>query len=473
MTRKSNNDSLVHPGSFRDPAGFMFTSRNAIYRQINKVGAKNYDFFITSGLYKALVDKKLLIPHREVELSISLNHSLAYKIIKPSVIPFISYPYEWSFSQLKSAALLTLEIQKLALEHGMTLKDATAYNVQFIGKTPIFIDTLSFAIYEPGAPWEGYKQFCEHFLSPLAVASTSSPNILPTLKTMIDGIPLELATRLLPAKSRLNLGFMSHLYIHKSAQSRHKNTETERIKPRVVSLFALKGLISSLERTVKKCQMPKVKTEWGNYYSFTNYSGASFKAKKQLVEKYIKKVNPKNIWDLGGNTGEFSHIPASKGIYTVCFDIDPLAVEKNFLTREESSDSNLLPLVQDLTNASPSLGWAHSERQSLEGRGPTDLSMALAIVHHLAIGNNLPLEMIAEFFSSLGKHMIIEFIPKEDSKVKILLKSRPDIFPNYTKEGFEKAMSRYFKIEASEPIKGSKRTLYLLRSKNAKNKKNS
>lgn len=468
MPRKSNSDGLVHPGSFRDPAGFMFTSRSAIFRQINKVGAKDYDFFMSSGLYKALVEKNLIIAHREVELSISLNHALAYKIIKPSVIPFISYPYEWSFSQLKSASLLTLEIQKIALEYGMTLKDASAYNVQFIGKTPVFIDTLSFAVYEPGAPWEGYKQFCEHFLAPLAVASTSSPNILPTLKTMIDGIPLELATRLLPAKSRLRLGLLSHLYLHKSAQSRHKNTETERLKPRVVSLFALKGLISSLERTVKKCHMPKVKTEWGNYYSFTNYSGAAFKAKKQLVEKYIKKVNPKNIWDLGGNTGEFSHIPASKGIYTVCFDIDPLAVEKNFLTREQASDNYLLPLVQDLTNASPSLGWAHSERQSLEGRGPADLCMALAIVHHLAIGNNLPLEMIAKFFSSLGKHMIIEFIPKDDSKVKILLKSRPDIFPNYSKVGFEKAMSQYFKIEASESIKGSKRTLYLLRSKNAK-----
>lgn len=465
MPKKNSNTTQVHPGSFRDPAGFIYSSNDSIYRQINKTGAKDYDFFISSGLYKKLADMQVLVPHEEVSINLSSQPRLAYKIIQPTRIPFISYPYEWSFSQLKDAALLTLEVQKLALEHGMTLKDASAFNIQFIGKQPIFIDTLSFAAYEPGAPWQGYKQFCEHFLAPLAVATTSTPNVLPTLKTMIDGIPLELATKLLPAKTRLQWGLTTHLFLHNSAQKKHKDTETVRLKPRVVSMFALKGLISSLERTIKKSHMPNIKTEWGKYYTNTNYTSSAFKAKKQLVEKFIKKAKPKMVWDMGGNTGEFSQIPASKGIYTVCFDIDPNAVEQNYLHKDRATASKLLPLVQDLTNPSPNLGWAHHERQSLKRRGPADLCMALALVHHLAIGNNLPLEMIAEYFSAICKYLIIEFIPKEDSKVKILLKSRPDIFPEFTKVGFEKAMKQHFSVVASEPIKGSKRTLYLLKAK--------
>ena len=208
----------------------------------------------------------------------------------------------------------------------------------------------------------------------------------------------------------------------------------------------------------------------GKYYTNTNYSSGAFKVKKQLVEKFIKKAHPKMVWDMGGNTGEFSQIPAGKGIYTVCFDIDPLAVEQNYLHKDKSTEGKLLPLVQDLTNPSPNLGWAHHERQSLKRRGPADLCMVLALVHHLAIGNNLPLEMIAEYFSAICKYLIIEFIPKEDSKVKILLKSRPDIFPEFTKTGFEKAMRQHLSVVASEPIKGSKRTLYLLKAK-AKNGK--
>lgn len=465
MPRKNSEVTLAHPGSFRDPAGFIYSRNGTIYRQINKSGARDYDKFMSSGLYKFLVDKKLIIAHKEVSTTLSLQPKLAYKIIQPAIVPFISYPYEWSFSQLKDAALLTLEIQKLALEHGMTLKDASSFNVQFIGKQPIFIDTLSFAAYEPGAPWQGYKQFCEHFLAPLAVVTTSSPNIILSLKTMIDGIPLELAAKLLPAKTRLQWGLTTHLFLHNAAQKKHKDTETVRLKPRVVSMFALKGLISSLERTIKKSHMPRIKTEWGKYYTNTNYTSSAFKSKKQLVEKFIKKANPKMVWDMGGNTGEFSQIPAGKGIYTVCFDIDPLAVEQNYLHKDNATLGKLLPLVQDLTNPSPNLGWAHHERQSLKRRGPADLCMALALVHHLAIGNNLPLEMIAEYFSAICKHLIIEFIPKEDSKVKILLKSRPDIFPEFTKIGFEKAMKQHFSVVASEPIKGSKRTLYLLKTK--------
>jgi len=186
-----------HGGSFRDPAGFVFLHEGRLYRQINQAGQEDFERFIESGLYQDLVGQKLLVPHREVKKVTGLaEDDQRYKIIEPQLVPFNSYPYEWSFSQLKDAARLTLKVQNLALARGMILKDASAYNVQFIGCRPIFIDTLSFKIYKAGDPWDGYKQFCEHFIAPLALASYSSLETLEFLRLFLDGLPLDLATRL-------------------------------------------------------------------------------------------------------------------------------------------------------------------------------------------------------------------------------------------------------------------------------------
>ena len=208
-----------------------------------------------------------------------------------------------------------------------------------------------------------------------------------------------------------------------------------------------------------------VKTEWAEYYDATNYSDSSLAEKGKLVEAYLSRIKPSTVWDLGANTGYFSRIASDKGIFTAAFDIDPMAVEQAYQVMKEKKEKYLLPLVLDLTNPSPAIGWHNAERDSFLQRGPVDCVMALALIHHLSISNNVPLPILAQFFSSAGKYLIIEFVPKEDSQVERLLATREDIFPTYNIQGFEAAFTTLFKILDAQPIGGSKRTLYLLERK--------
>lgn len=462
---------IKNSGSFRDPAGFIFSHDGTVYRQVNEISRAEYDHFMKSGLYKALSDKGLIVKHAEVSKLSSLPADKnRYKILRPEPIPFISYPYEWSFDQLRAAALVTLQILKISLEHGMIMKDASAYNIQFIGNRPIFIDTLSFAIYRPGQAWEAYKQFCEHFIGPLALAHYATPDLLKIQRAYLDGIPLGVTSKLLPRRARLNTGLLSNIFIHHSSSKRHQGNQisNSNVTQRKVSNFALQGIIGSLESTVRRMRPPTRKTEWGDYYSFTNYSDTAFKEKRAIVKKLLKEVSPTpvTVWDVGANNGEFSEVAAELGAYTVAFDIDEIAVTRNFRARRDPAVAHkLLPLVQDLTNPSPGLGWNEKERASLIDRGPADVVLALALIHHLSIGNNVPFPELASFFAATAKHLIIEFVPKQDSKVQILLSSRADIFPEYDEEHLEKAMSTYFTLVSKVPIKDSDRTLYLFKNR--------
>jgi hypothetical protein len=463
-----------NPGSFRDPAGFIFTYKDQVYRQVNQAGKADYDHFISSGLYKELSQGGLIVSHAEVTSPAGLpGDKNRYIVLRPEAIPFISYPYEWSFDQLRAAATLTLQILKISLEHGMILKDASAYNIQFVGNKPILIDTLSFAIYKPGQAWEAYKQFCEHFVGPLALAHYATPDLLKIQRAYLDGIPLGISSRLLPKRARLNTGLLSHIFLHHSSSKRHQGNQVANstASPRKVSNFALQGIIGSLGSTVRRMHPPTRKTEWGDYYSFTNYSDAAFKQKRAIVKELLQKVSPSPglVWDVGANNGEFSEVAAEMGAYTVAFDIDEIAVTRNFRgtnkPRKPEVAAKLLPLVQDLTNPSPGLGWEEKERASLTERGPADVVLALAIIHHLAIGNNVPFSRMASFFGATAKHLIIEFVPKEDSKVQILLSSRADIFVEYDAKHFEADMSEFFTMVSKIPIKDSKRTMYLFKNK--------
>ncbi len=413
-----------------------------------------------SGLYDSLVKKNFLIQHQEVENV----YADAYKTIKPERLPFISYPYEWSFGQLKDAALLTLYIQKAALKKGMSLKDASAYNVQFVNGKPVFIDTLSFEVYEEGKPWVAYKQFCQHFLAPIALASMTDIRTLDLLSANIDGIPLDLASALLPRKSKFKFSLATHIHWHAKTQQKYAGKQTNQKAGKGVSKMAMLGLIDNLVNAVKSLKWNPKGTEWGEYYTFTNYSDSSFDEKKNLVAAFIDEAKPSTVWDLGANDGTFSSIAALKGIETVAFDIDPIAVEKNY-RRVKQDNIPMLPLQLDLTNPSTGIGWAHEERDSLEQRGKADVVMALAIIHHIAISNNVPLEKVADYLSRLGNHIIIEFVPKEDSQVKILLATREDIFLSYHIDGFEKAFTQFFDIVKKEQVGDSLRTLYLLKAK--------
>ena len=461
------NSSLqsIDAASFRDPSGFIYYHKGELLRQVNLIYKDNFELLINSGLYQGLVKQKLLIQHKEVDLKYAYNKD-AYKVIKPQVVTPLSYAYDWSFSMLKDAALLTLKIQEQALDHGMILKDATSFNIQFDKGKPIFIDTLSFEKYEPGRPWVAYRQFCEQFLAPLVLMSKVDLRLNQLLKIYLQGIPLDLTSKLLPKNTYFNLNFFSHIHLHAKSQARmaDKQLNIKQTKFKL-SLLQLKSLISNLHGLIAKLELRKDKTEWGEYYTFTNYTKGAFSDKGKFITQITKRIKPKLVWDLGANDGYFSRLAGKYGAQVVAFDIDPVAVEKNYLQIKKKKETNLLPLLIDLTNPTGDYGWANKERPMMVKQSRPDMVMALALVHHLAIGNNVPLNKIAEYFASLGKYLIIEFVPKEDSKVRKLLASREDIFLDYKQTVFERVFAKYFKLVNKHIVKGSMRTLYLYENK--------
>lgn len=448
--------------SFRDPSGFLFTRDVVLYRQVNQSYAAEYDLLINSGLYKRLSESGRLVPHEEVDIEPAAPG--AYKILRPERVKFISYPYEWSFGQLKDAALATLSIQKRAVKLGMSLKDASAYNIQFLDGKAALVDTLSFEKYAEGEPWVAYRQFCQHFLAPLALMAWRDVRLGLLLREYIDGIPLDLASNLLPGRTRLDPGLLAHIHLHASAQKRYADTAVaEKRRGRKMTREALLALVESLQNTIKKLEWKPLGTEWGEYYDSTNYSPAAFEHKKHLVSAWAEKVCPRLVWDLGANQGVFSRLCSGEEPYVVAWDIDPAAVERNWRQVRKDKEANLLPLLLDLANPSPAIGWDNRERDSFGQRGPADLLLALALIHHLAISNNLPLGRIAESMAGWGEWLVIEFVPRSDSQVQKLLRNRKDIFAGYTRENFEAEFGRYFKILECQPLRESERWMYLMR----------
>ncbi|MGO9139577.1 MAG: class I SAM-dependent methyltransferase [Syntrophales bacterium] len=450
--------------SFRDPSGFLFFDNGTLFRAISRLYQQNYDHLIQSGLYNKLATDDLLIPHKDVYHSAE-NRDNTYKIIQPEIVPFISYPYEWCFSQLKDAALALIKIQKLALDCNMILKDASAYNIQFFKGKPILIDTLSFEIYKENQPWVAYSQFCQHFLAPLSLMAFRDIRLGQLMKIYIDGPPLDLVSGLLPMSTWFKLELLSHIHLHAKAQKRYEGKALH-LGAHKVSKHSLIALIHHLASAINDLKWRPDRTEWAEYYEDTNYPPAAMKHKRQLVQEYLSESNPRTVWDLGANTGVFSRIAAAKNANTIAFDIDPVAVENNYREMRENGETKILPLCLDITNPSTTIGWANEERLSLIERGPADTVLALALIHHLAISNNVPFRNIASFLSRICRFLIIEFVPKNDSQVQRLLRTRKDIFYHYTEDYFESSFSDHFSIINREKIVDTQRSLYLMEKRN-------
>jgi hypothetical protein len=459
--------------SFRDPSGFVFERDGLIYRQVNRSYAEDYDLFCSSGLYEKLSSAGMLVAHEEVAPPVSPS-DLHYKTLLPEQLDFISYPYEWSFSALRDAALLTLRIQRLAMASGMSLKDASVYNVQFQRGRPVFIDTLSFERYREGEPWVGYRQFCQHFLAPLALMALRDVRLLQLMKVHIDGIPLDLAASLLPARAWRRIGLLMHLRFHARSQKRHEaagadaasdtSAASEAVaRKRKLSKDQLVNITRSLGSAIEKLSWLPEGTEWADYYEGDSYEAAALERKKGLVSAYLAEIAPQTVWDLGSNTGVYSRLAAEAGARVVAFDVDPACVERSYRQLRETKEDGLLPLLLDLTNPSPAIGWANDERVTIGQRGRPDVVLALALIHHIAISNNVPLHDVASHFADLSDQLIIEFVPKSDAKVRTLLATREDVFPRYTREGFEDAFRTRFDILAATDIEGSDRTLYRMK----------
>ena len=451
-------------GSFRDPSGFVYKSRNGIIRTIQASYAPHSQHLADSGLLNELWEKKWLVKFAENKGLLLDN---AWKVIDVERVPFISYPYEWSFSQLKAAALLTLDIHESAINKKMTLKDASAYNIQFVGTRPVFIDILSFAIYQEGKPWIAYGQFCRHFLAPLLLMAKVNINSNLMLRDFIDGIPLDITSSMLHFSNKFSLSSQIHVHIHSKMQQKHADTRVsaELAQRTTLSRQSLLRLNQSLRQFVEGIHLPRNTTIWGDYYTDTNYSKLAFDTKHALVASLLDKLQPNSVLDMGANTGEFSRLAKNRASLILAADMDALAVERHYANLVKHDVANILPLIVDLANPSPALGWHNQERDSFIGRCNVDVVLALALIHHLCIGNNVPLHMCAELFASLAPNLILEFVPKTDSQVQRLLATREDIFSDYTLENTITAFSQFFNYHSQHILPDSSRIILLFTAK--------
>ncbi len=448
--------------SFRDPSGFVFEQDGVLYRQVNRRYAEHYDHLMGSGLYAELTGRGWLVPHEECADPAPRGPE-GYRTLRPERIPFVSYPYEWCFGQLRDAADLTLRVQLLALRFGMALKDASAYNVQFRSGRPVFIDTLSFERRAEGAPWTAYRQFCQHFLAPLALIAHRDARLGQLSRVHLDGVPLDLARALLPARAWLDWKLLLHIRVHAGYQRRYAGDPEAAARARPLRRRQLELLVGSLRAAVRKLRYQPAGTAWTDYYAGDSYGAEAAEHRRELVAAHMERLTPAVVWDLGANTGAMSRLASERGARTLAFDLDPACVERSWREVRERGEANLLPLWLDLANPSPALGWALRERLSLLERRGADLVMALALVHHLAIGGNVPLPRVARLLAQLAPHALLEFVPKSDPKVRLLLATREDVFPDYTREGLEAALASCFETLEATPIRASERTLYLLR----------
>jgi ribosomal protein L11 methylase PrmA len=450
------------PASFRDPGGFAFRCDGILYRAILPGHRAAYDRLLGSGAYTALVQRGALIEH----VALASAPSWAYKIIAPTPIPFISYPFEWSFGQLRDAALLTLEVMREALRHDMWLKDASAYNVQFLAGRPVLIDTLSLEPYPEGSAWPAYHQFCRHFLAPLALMSWRDARLLDLARAHMDGVPLDLASALLPWRTRLSPGIGLHLH----AQSRLRGWLARREEAsggRPLAKRALENILSHLQRSIAGLARPRPVegAGWTSYADTHSYAAGAMAQKTAFVSEVLQRLRPGMVYDLGANTGAFSTLAAKAAGFVLAVDQDAAAVDEHYAACRARGVRNVLPLVMDLANPSPPLGWESRERPSFAERGRADLVLALALVHHLAIGRNIPLPMIARFLAALGGHAVVEFVPKRDPMLARMLAGRADVFRDYGEEHFERSVASHFETVRKLRLDGSERTLYWLQKR--------
>jgi hypothetical protein len=457
------------PGSYRDPSGFVFRRDGIVLRQVQASFADDWDAFIGSGLYERLRSEGLVVAHEVVSSDLAAAPG-AHRVIRPEPVDFISYPYEWCFSQLQDAALLTLRIQELAVAAGMSLRDASAYNIQFQAGRPVLIDSLSFERLKPGQPWVAYRQFCEQFLAPLALMARVDIRLGQLLRANLEGVPLDLAARLLPGRTRFSMGLGPHIHLHARAQRQHaddgRGAETgqgSKAGGAGMSASRLATLIESLRDTVRGLAWWPEGTEWADYADNTSYDREATAAKEGAVGRALEAVGGTRAWDLGANTGRYTRLAAEHGYRVVSLDVDPAAVERHYQALRKDGRKDVLPLVMDLRDPSPARGWQGAERASLLDRADAEVSLALALVHHLAIGSNVPLPMIADLLGRIAPHAIVEWVPKDDAMVRRLLASRPDIFPGYTIEGFRAAFASAWDLQSETPIQGSQRTLFHFR----------
>ncbi len=451
-------------GSFRDPRGRIFYLDDRVLRTVMPCALDDFEFVRSTGLINSLVANGSLVAESSVDKEIlgELGTDASLVLEHPK-LPFISYPYEWSFSALKTAALLHLDILRAALKKNVTLTDASAYNVQFLGPKPIFIDSLSFRRYEDGEYWAGHRQFCEQFINPLLLQAIAGISHNAWYRGSLEGITAEELNSVLPWRSRLSWNVFTNVYMHARLQklSNNAGASIEKAKASRLPKIGFEQILYSLHRWISKLE-PKSrnKTVWQDYASDNSYSETEASSKRQFIADFASKVKPAVLLDIGCNTGDYSAVALGNGAdLAIGFDYDNGALDMAF-QRAQRESLNFLPLHLDATNPSPNQGWMQFERQGFQERARGDAVLSLAVIHHMAIAKNVPLEQVVEWILNMASQGVIEFIPKSDPMVQRLLQLREDLFDDYEQKNFEQLLSDRTRIVSSLKVSSSGRTLY-------------
>lgn len=449
------------PASFRDPSGRVFEVGGRIVRAVAKSATPDFEAAWSNPALQRLVAEGYVVGSAEAAGVEGVTAPPDAKLVEHQKLPFISYPYEWSFSLLKRAALHHLDLQISLLEAGVSLSDASAYNVQFAGVKPVFIDALSFRPYTDGEYWTGHRQFCEQFLNPLLLRALVGIPHSDWFRGSLEGVAAQDLARLIPPGKRLSLALWAHVLAPAKAQNEGAVEKTKHAMRRPLPKSSYLGMLRQLRDWIGKLSpFGAHKSVWRDYADNNSYASGEAAAKERAVAAFARRVMPKQLWDFGCNTGRYSEIALSNGAhYVVGFDADFGALERAFARADEKKLA-FLPLYQDAANPSPAQGWSGEERKSLKQRSAdADAALALAFVHHIAIGRNVPLDYFVDWLIGLAPTGLVEFVPKEDPMVQRLLALRKDIFPDYTLENFVALIGRRARIVSTETITSSGRTL--------------
>jgi len=461
----------VESGSFRDRKAKVFYHNGGVYRVLSRAAMSDWKALSATRFFPRFSGDGKIV---RTEIVNSFDSPEVQPqgqwvgVLKHERIPFISYPYEWSFGMLKDAGLLQLELLLEALKEDLILKDSSAFNVQWRGSAPAFIDITSFEKLAPGEPWIGYRQFCQLFLYPLLLQAYKDVPFQLWLRGSLDGIQSEQLVRLMSARDFLRPGVFTHVFMQARMQSRFGNSQRD-VKTDLRKAGFSKQLIVSnvkrIQKLIRGLKWEPVKSVWADYAITNAYSQEERERKAAFVREVVHSRFWELTWDLGCNTGVFSRIAAENARYVVALDADQLAVERLFQELKAEGMKTILPLLNNLADPSPNLGWRGLERKSLANRGKPELVLCLALIHHLVISANIPLGEFVEWLASLGADLVIEFITKEDAMVQTLLRNKEDIYSDYNKEYFEECLSKAFDVVRHEKLDSGRRILYYAKLK--------
>jgi ribosomal protein L11 methylase PrmA len=454
-----------HSGSFRDPAGYVYELDDRIFRVVSAEGAVEYEAARDAGLLEWLVNREHLVPFIETPpdqfgpAAVTANYLLEHPRLQ-----FISYPYEWSFSLLRDAALFHLDLHLELLGRGFTLSDASAFNVQFEGPNPIFIDHLSFRRYREGEYWVGHRQFCEQFLNPLLLRALFGIAHNAWYRGSPEGIPTADLAKLMSLRHKLSWRLLTHVVLPYRFQQQAMARKEEGIGPpqRPLPLSGYTAMLRQLRTWIASVTSERTgATTWGEYAKSNTYAGSEEAHKKQFVSDFIRLSGAKMVIDLGCNTGEYAHVALRSGAtHVVGFDSDPVALDEAHILAKNAG-LNFTPLFLDARNPSPDQGWRQDERAGLTTRAKADAVLALAFEHHLSVAHNVPLDQVIEWIVGFAPTGVVEFVPKTDPTVRRMLSLREDIFPHYTEENFSRILGGLRTIVRREVISESGRVLFL------------